>query len=277
MKSVKICYTKRDNMGDSINPLIIRNVFGMMPINSNVYNCRMSGIGSGLHRFLVNTEGCSLENKLKIGVHRFINYKPVTLWSAGFINTPTGNELPIRKKIRVASVRGNMSKKWVEKILKCNLDCTVGDAGLLASELIPKQEKQFVLGIIPHDNERGEFIYQQIQQTISPTIIIDVRGDVIQRLQQISQCDCIISSSLHGLVFADSFHIPNRQVVLTDKLAGDGFKFYDYYSSFGLTPNPIDIKTEKIDINAIKKDYPIRLDSIEKLKSDIKEAFYRFL
>ena len=65
----------------------------------------------------------------------------------------------------------------------------------------------------------------------------------------ISECECIISSSLHGLIIADSFLIPNQMVHLTDKLYGDGFKFDDYYSNFDINPQIFDLNKS----NLIKK------------------------
>lgn len=48
-------------------------------------------------------------------------------------------------------------------------------------------------------------------------------------------CKYIISSSLHGLICADSICIPNRWIKLSELLGSD-FKFHDYYSVFDITP-----------------------------------------
>ena len=279
MKSVKICYTNRDNFGDSVNPIIIENIFKIASENTSEFQCEISGIGSGLRRFFINTENFSLKKRVKTHIEKYMRAttRPLILWSAGFLATPTGNEMILRKNMNVASVRGEHSKQWVEKLINKKLDCSTGDGGLLVSELIPKQEKKYCLGIIPHDKERGESAFSKIQDSIPNSVIIDVRGNVIENLKTIAQCECIISSSLHGLIFADSFHVPNRQVVLTDRLSGDGFKFHDYYSSFNVKANPLDINTEHVDIDLIKEEYPITVDRVEKMKSDIKEAFLRYL
>lgn len=278
MKDVKICYSIRDNIGDAINPYIVERVLGYKPIHADAYHCEVSGIGSGLGRFFYDPDLYTYLGKAKRDIFRYIYLKPVYLWSSGFISTPKGIEKKLRANIIPAAVRGNLSLKYIEEFIgkKCE-NCAVGDAGILASELIDKNiQKKYKLGIIPHDNERGHEVYNKIQQKNENSVIIDVRGDVFERLNLIAQCECIISSSLHGLIIADGLHIPNRQVVLTDKLAGDGFKFADYYSSYGLVPNPIDLN-RNIDFNIydILDNYIIKKNVVEEKKKELSEAFLR--
>ena len=49
-------------------------------------------------------------------------------------------------------------------------------------------------------------------------------------------CICILSSSLHWLIFADSLGIPNRRIVLSDEIIGGDLKFDDYYSVYYENP-----------------------------------------
>ena len=52
MKEVRIHYSIRDNIGDAINPYIVERVLGYIPVHTDVYHCQISGIGSGLGRFM---------------------------------------------------------------------------------------------------------------------------------------------------------------------------------------------------------------------------------
>jgi pyruvyltransferase len=60
-------------------------------------------------------------------------------------------------------------------------------------------------------------------------------------LQDIDKCDAILSSSLHGLVCADSLNIPNGWLSLSDKVFGKGFKFRDHFSATEIFHNPLHV------------------------------------
>jgi hypothetical protein len=280
MKTVKVCYSIRNNVGDALNPLIIEQILGKKVIWANQFECETSAIGSGLRRFFISRNYAYKSlSCLKSIIKGKLHNSPCQIWSAGFIFTPEGNEVPIKKQLNISSVRGALSKQALERIYGKQLNITTGDAGLLASELLPNaKSKQYLLGIIPHDRERNELKYQMIKNQISNSIIIDVQADPMEVLSLISQCEVIISSSLHGLIISDSFGIPNKQVVLTDKLIGDGFKFKDYYSSFDLGIDAINInEVDKIDIDYIKNSYKITHNMIDKKKAEIIDAFNKYL
>jgi pyruvyltransferase len=62
-------------------------------------------------------------------------------------------------------------------------------------------------------------------------IIIDVRQKPEPFIDQLIKCEYIVSSSLHGLILADSYQIPNKWAAFSDKITGGSFKFRDYYST----------------------------------------------
>ena len=92
-------------------------------------------------------------------------------------------------------------------------------------------------------------------------------------------CETIASSSLHGLIAADSFHIPNLWIKLSNRIIGNDFKYHDYYSSYGLEQSFVDLTQNNINLiskNFITDKYKIDSDLIEKNKQSIKNHLNQF-
>lgn len=103
---------------------------------------------------------------------------------------------------------------------------------------------------------------------------INVKDDPIAVLTEIAQCRCILSSSLHGLIAADSFHIPNLHIVFSDRPLGDGYKFDDYYSAYDVPHLPRDLRVSAPpDIAEIKDGWRIRPEQVEEKKRQMRTAF----
>jgi pyruvyltransferase len=146
-------------------------------------------------------------------------------------------DVPIKfPHAKILAVRGNLTKS----IIDAPASTVMGDPGLLADTLIEtRQKKQFTLGIVPHyvdkSDERIQKIFDRYKNEI---LIIDVQRKPADVISDIDRCEHIISSSLHGMIVADSLGIPNTWTILSDKVRGGGFKFYDYASAFGMKYDP---------------------------------------
>lgn len=107
---------------------------------------------------------------------------------------------------------------------------TYGDPGLLANELVTV-EKEYDLGIVPHWSDTTlEHRFKEWKPRI-----IRPDQDALTVISEIGRCKKIVSSSLHGIIVADSFSIP-RRIEYTPTLDREGglFKFEDYSSSLGI-------------------------------------------
>ena len=56
---------------------------------------------------------------------------------------------------------------------------------------------------------------------------------LLSLLDGIASCRFLFSSSLHGLIFADSYSVPNAHLRLSTRVLGAEHKFRDYYGSVG--------------------------------------------
>ena len=219
--------------------------------------------------------------RIKQRIIRIFKNDPFYIWGTGFISYNAHEDNKFRfRNIRVLSLRGNLSKNRVERILGKKLSITTGDGGLLVDRWVGENPpKKYRIGIIPHFKEKDSPIVSEMKKRYSDSVIIDLGNKPIDVVKEIASCETILSSSLHGLIVADSFHIPNKHILLYpygERMLGDGFKFADYYSSYGLDDNPIDVSTTNLPtIQSIIDDYCIEPSVVEKKKDEIFAVFPR--
>ena len=122
---------------------------------------------------------------------------------------------------QILALRGPLTAKGVRG------DFALGDPGLLAGELVQVETKRHELGIVPHWSDT-ELATDPRFATYHPKII-DPHGDPLDVIRAIGECRKIVSSSLHGIILADSFGIP-RRIEYTHRFDREGgdFKFRDY-------------------------------------------------
>jgi hypothetical protein len=136
----------------------------------------------------------------------------------------------------ILAVRGVLTAR----LIGAPPDVVLADPGLLASMFFKRPpSKRHALGLVPHyvdiDNPVVCALARKYPREIK---VIDVRREPEPVFRDIAACESILSSSLHGLITADSFGIQNAWVGLSDKVIGDGFKFHDYFSSIGIRHEP---------------------------------------
>lgn len=285
--TLNVFYTKKNNMGDLLNEYIIPEVTGLTIAHSPKCNkFEIMGIGSCMGAIWGN-----IDNKAETIAKDF--YKTVTssfsrnkcaVWGTGFIKDLSGRKLRLlRKNTEFIAVRGNLTKAIVEKSLGKSIDPVLCDGGILSSLLVDtKTPKKYSVGFIPHFKERElckrKGFWELYEDASKDSTVIDLTDNPIDVLKKIASCEVIVSSSLHGCICADSFHIPNTRIKISD-IPGSGFKFDDYYSCYGkVIPavNVIEIKdfptTEQI-----ISEYQISCDEVEKKKTEMTECLLQFL
>lgn len=213
MQTIKLHYSSsKRNWGDQLSPIICKIISGCDVVYADVSDCDMIAIGSILSR---------------VKEHFFT--KKIHVWGTGFIETVR------RHKTRhyIHALRGKKTAG-----LLTNAEVKVfGDPGLLCDLLIPNHNdipKQYDIGIIPHYSEREHPELIKFMNKNPGITFIDVFSDTIPFLQKLASCRFILSSSLHGLIAADSLGIPNSRFILSGKIVGGDFKYEDYYSIYDM-------------------------------------------
>ena len=238
----------KPNFGDCLSPLICEMVSRREVVHANIKKCDLIAAGSLLQR-----------KKEWAWTHK------LNVWGTGFIEESAKH----KSKHVYHAIRGRFSAS-----LLSNHSITVfGDPGLLADQLInPTQiSKRYEIGIVPHYKDRDLPVIKQLKSTHKGVKIIDVFQGPKEVITQIAQCHAILSSSLHGLVTADSLDIPNIRIEFSHSIRGGDWKFNDYYSVFGIKPLKIsgDSLTKMADLHSYFEQYNRpRLD-------DIKEQLYQ--
>ena len=151
------------------------------------------------------------------------------------------NNIEKRQFKKCLGVRGFLS---LEKVKDWNPDydysnICMGDPGLTLSYFFPNEtvQKKYKYGIILHFGDVGLLNKYFDEDFLNVNKVINIRtADFNTLSKNICECENIISSSLHGIIFAHSYNIPTIWVELeTSQLCNknsDNIKFYDHLSIF---------------------------------------------
>ncbi len=198
------------NFGDEITLLILQKLFHQKVIWSEPKNCDMIGAGSILQD-VWREKGDNLPY----------------VWGSGFIEA---DDLHVpADDFKFLGVRGTYT---IGRIDKLSGNLFLGDPGLLASRLISQPVKQYDIGIVPHYVDMDSSALAELKRLLPEAKIINPTHSCLDVITEIAQCKSILSSSLHGMIVADSFLIPNCRLLLSNKVRGDDYKFRDYLSAF---------------------------------------------
>lgn len=189
------------NFGDVLSPILIEKICQKPPTQASLKEITpiLFSTGSVLH-FARNGD---------------------IIWGSGFREDPLEehrfSELDIR------AVRGPKTRDY---LLKMGIACpeVYGDPATLTADLFPEyknEEKIYDYIIIPNIGEISCFAHYR--NVVIPTLPWQ------EILKKINQSKFVISSSLHGIIVAESYGIPTRMLKMSwiESL----LKYQDYYES----------------------------------------------
>lgn len=218
-------HPNKHNFGDELTPYIIKRLRGRRYVWAPPSKCDIAGAGSIIEILQQDSVG-----------------KHIKIWGSGFIKEGPANTAD---NFEFLAVRGKLSKKRI------GVDVPLGDPGLLTS-LVYRRSKHvnYKVGIVAHYVDAEHPVIRKVALDRNYKIInpLDPPAKVIK---DITSCELILSSSLHGLIVADSFGVPNRWMPLSDRLTGGAYKFEDYYSAIDKTIHIFD-KGSILNINEIE-------------------------
>lgn len=193
------------NFGDEITTYVIEGIWGRKCVWAPPEDCELTGAGSIIEILQRRSKG-----------------NDICIWGSGFIQDGPMNN---HNNLSFHAVRGKLSG------LRTTGHPKLGDPGLLVPKATKGTNKRYHFGIMPHYMDKQDPVIDKLSYQLPKSIVIDVLAPAMEVAETISSCDYIISSSLHGLIVADAFGVPNIRLDISNRVTGEGYKFKDYASS----------------------------------------------
>lgn len=201
-------FSAERNVGDLLTPYLVEKLTGRAAHNvKSRYFRHILAVGSMMHRAKSNSD----------------------IWGTGTLGPEIASRIPV-SKLRIHALRGHLSKALVYGEGANGVDIPLGDPAVLMKDYFdPQVEKKYRIGIIPHYVDEDLSMFKALSR--EDVCVINVRNHPESFIRELLACEFVLSSSLHGLILADTYGVPNKWVSFSDKLAGGRFKFEDYYST----------------------------------------------
>ena len=177
------------NFGDEITIPILDRIFGLEALPVGFKDAELLGAGSTLEFYL-----------WKIGRppvwKRFLWPSDLHVWGTGTLFDQ--HEIRWPQRLHFHALRGSLTAQRVGVN-----DIALGDPGILSGRLIRRPKKVSAVAAVPHFLDKG-----RLSDLPRHWRVVDPEQPVDDVLAQIASAELVLSSSLHGLIAADSFGIP---------------------------------------------------------------------
>ncbi len=240
------------NVGDLINPSVVAAVSGCPTAwTANRARPHLLAIGS----VMASATAASL------------------IWGSGVMHASAkavGGALPGN----VFAVRGQLSRQALRAAGMAVGDVPLGDPGYLAPTLLGVMRQpvpRHKVGVVAHYVDRQNPLFRRL--LAAPGVAdLNVHDDPRRFIEQMADCAAVLSSSLHGLIFAEALGLPNLWVTVGGDIGGGRFKYDDWFSTtrrpqqnpheIGARDNVhhlariAEVRESSIDVDALKAAFP---------------------
>jgi len=208
------------NFGDAISPVVLSHVSGREVVHAGVNKADIWAIGS----------------LLQVVKRTYAEEKDLvpTVWGTGLLHPVHG--VTFTDHVKIALVRGPVTAA----LLGLEMD-RFGDPGLLISDAWPMDRvPNGKIGIVPHHSLMDDVMLTALLDSDPKYHLIDPRDPARDVCAAIAMCDHVFASSLHGLIVADAYGVPNTWVA---PVGQSRLKYLDYAASVGrFMPAPVMIE-----------------------------------
>lgn len=223
---------RHPNFGDRLNVDLLRALTGRAVSAATADDATHVCIGSLLEAFL-----CRAAEPPRGDF-------PLAVWGSGFIGPPGLRDDRIEQPGRPLVVHAVRGRLTLERLRAMGVDVSraaLGDPGLLARLLVPAERARprYRLGLVAHYVDERDPVFARVRARVPSTRLIRVASTPARFLAELRECEVVLSSAMHGLIAADALGIPNARIRVADRITGGDYKFHDYYSAFGVDPQPL--------------------------------------
>lgn len=233
-------WSESDNLGDTLAPVIVNYLLDLKGIDGN------RQVSKRKHLYAVGSV-------LTAGI------QDSTVWGSGVLNTVISYRLRNRS-FDIRAVRGPFTRAV---LLDYGYECPAvyGDPAIFMPKIFEPSscEKKYKFGLVMH--------MDQIKKDIPNGDILKIdicTSDYQKFVNELNSVEVVISSSLHGIILAESYGV--KAILL--KPTKDFVKYFDWYYSTGRYSFPI-AET----INDAMNIEPLPVPDLDNLRKGLIDAF----
>lgn len=238
----------KPNFGDLLSPWLIKQMTGRDVEYNDGHNSPTTlAIGSIVYQAMPNS----------------------TVWGSGLFGTE--QKKSVCSEAEYKAVRGPLTRNLL-RIHKIQCPEIYGDPALLCPLYYnPVIQKKYKVGVVLRWSER---VWNNINFGEGVKKIFLLTDKIEDVINEIKECEMIMSSSLHGVIIADAYGIPSAWIA-SNTPKGLAFKYYDYFLSVNKVQQPqfFDPKSSKIDLIDIIPNFKFDNRAIDFDYKPLLEAF----